>query len=155
MKNIKILKKVVPLLRENEEIVSIPEKNRKDMYACIFACVFSIFVCLILFGLTISTSSFSEIIVPSITSGIFLLIFCLVVILPFNKFLVITNQRLIYFTLFNTICIEKENIESVSYDCMQRGISKNITVIETKDSKSYKLEFYDYIKIRENLFCDL
>lgn len=155
MKNIKILKKVVPLLRENEEIVSIPEKNKKDLFSCIFLCIFSIFISIVLLCLSISSFPSSTTIIPNITAIIFLIIFYLMVIHICNKSVVITNQRLIYFTLFNTICIEKENIESVSYDCMQRGIARKTTVIETKDYKKYKIEFYDYIKIRENLFCDL
>ena len=34
---------------------------------------------------------------------------------------------------------------------MQRGISKNTTVIETKDLKLYKIEYYDYKRIKEIL----
>ena len=149
MKNVKILKKVVPLLREKEEIVAIPEKNKKDILSCIFACVFAITVCIILWVMTISTSSFSEMIVPISLSASFLFVFCLIIIYIFNKVIVITNQRLIYFTIGKVVFIERENIETVTYDCMQRGISKNTTVIETKDLKLYKIEYYDYKRIKE------
>ena len=151
MNNSKLVKKVVSLLREKEEIVAIPQKNKKDILSCIFACVFAITVCLILWVMTISTSSFSEMIVPISLSASFLFVFCLIIIYIFNKVIVITNQRLIYFTIGKVVFIERENIETVTYDCMQRGISKNTTVIETKDLKLYKIEYYDYKRIKEIL----
>ena len=151
MKNVKILKRVVPLLREKEEIVFIPKKNKKDLSACVSVCIFSVSVCLILLGFNIFSFPLSTVFIPSITSVIFLVVFFLMVIPTFNKVVVITNQRLIYFCFNKTILIERENIEDVTFDFMQRGLARKTTIIETKDSKSYKIQFYDYKQIKEQL----
>ena len=151
MNNVRILKRVVPLLREKEEVVCIPEKNKRDLYSCAFLCVFSVSICFLLLFLTITTLPLSESLIPCIFSFIFLLVFCLMLIFIFNKVVVITNQRLICFCFIKTILLEIENIETVTYDFMQNGLARKTTVIETKDSKSYKIQFYDYKQIKEKL----
>ena len=156
MKTLKLLKRVVPLLREKEEIVSIPEKDKNATFTFIFACASSILLCLISFGMAISLSysSASEYIIHYITSFIFLFIFCLIMIYSFNKVIIITNQRLICLNLCKIISIERENIETVTYDCLQRGLPRNDALIETKDNKKFKFQFYDYRKLKEELGVD-
>ena len=155
MKNVKILKRVVPLLRENEEIVSVPEKNKKRFFSFVFLIAFSLFFCFLLLLLTITTIPLSESLIPCVFSLIFLLIFCFLLIPILNKFIVITNQRLFCLSFTKVVAIERDDIETVTYDYRQNGLARLATVIETKDSKSYKFELYDYIKIREELFCNL
>ena len=69
----------------------------------------------------------------------------------FNKVIVITNQRLICLNLGKIVSIERENIETVTYDYLQNGLARNAALIETKDNKKFKFQFYDYRKLKEEL----
>lgn len=151
MKNVKILKKVVPLLRDKEEIVSIPQKDKKTLILFIFINIFCASLLISLWFFDIFNFKLSEILLPMIVSSIIFIVYLFFPIASLNKCVIITNQRLVYFYFGKPISIERENIEVVTFYSCKNELTLETTLIKTKDSKSYKLEFYDYKQIKELL----
>lgn len=156
MKNVDLLKKVAPLLRENEEVVCIPPKCRSQFIHIISLFLFCVFIVspILMYVRTLNGQNLSVLLVCFFST--ILPLYTIVIILFFATYLsskiVITNQRVICFRFWKNFCIERDDIIQVSecpFNSNERGYKT--LLIKTKDNKSYKFEFYDYKQIKEQL----
>ncbi|MBQ8886542.1 MAG: hypothetical protein IJY61_02445 [Candidatus Gastranaerophilales bacterium] len=151
MKNVEILKKVVPLLRENEEVVYIPEKCKGNFAFHLFFLIFLLIVIEMFFYQNLENSSKDTIMLLLVCLLMFLSMIIVCVVTFKSNFIVITNQRVICSRYFKITIFERDNIQKIHYSYQNDKHCISNVLIEIKDSAPYIIEYFDYKKIKEQL----
>ena len=151
MKNVNDLKKVVSILRKNEEVVCVPEK-------CKFNFIFHMSVFLLFF---IWWLLFLINVAVNLPLDEFYLFLMFSAILPFvvissiitylTNLIVITNQRLICFRYGKVTCFERDEITKISSHFMLNRMCVRNLVIRAKNAPVYDIEYYDVKNVCEEL----
>ena len=149
MKNVKILKKVVPLLREKEEITYIVEKSKWELIFRL--CVLVLFAILwILFLIDVAINfPLDELMLFLMFSLI--LPYCAIssIVAYITNAVVITNQRLFCIRYGKVTCFEKEDIDSITRKTSRTFLS--YVRIKAKKFIIYDIEYFSCDEIKEKL----
>lgn len=149
MNNENILKKVFPLLRENEQVLDIPKKCKWN-----FIIHFIIQLALIIGFLRslIQNGNSNPLFVPcSIVLFVFILILCVTVASFLYHYIVITNQRLIVLFLNKKVCIKREKIKAITYEYFLERYFIINTIIKVNGYSSLLIGFYNPSEIAKKL----
>lgn len=151
MNNFDVMKKIIPLLRKDEEIVSIPPKGKLNFIFHIFIFIF-LFIILAWYSYGfVFDFSIDMLFMPFMCLCALLFMSISSIIAFLTNLMVITNQRLICFRYGQMKSFERDNIEKITHSYMEDRYCIQNVLIKTKDSVLYTIEYYDSKTICEIL----
>ena len=149
MENVEVLKKVVPLLLEGEEVIDIPKKCKWN-FLFHFSWLFAFIICFL--RVLIQNDNLGILLFPFVVLFfVFILIFCSTVSSFLFHRIVITNQRLIVLFLNKTVCIKKEKIKVITCEYFLDRYFVIHTVIKAMGHSSLLIGFYNPSEIAQKL----
>ena len=112
MNNERLLKKLIPLLRKNEELLDIPKKCKWNfVFHFVVQLAFALFALVRMMPDYMSDPSYPLICVVFLIT---ILIMCISFISFFFDYIVITNQRLIVLYMTKVVSIKFEKIKAIA-----------------------------------------
>lgn len=151
MKSVNDLKKVVSILKKDEEVVCIPKKCKFNFifHMSVFLLFFILwFIFLINVAVTLPLDEFCLFLM---FSSILPFVVISSIITYLTNLIVVTNQRLICFRYGKATCFERDEIIKISSHFMLNRMCVRNLVIKAKNTPAYDIEYYDVKTVCEKL----